>query len=86
MSEVLTIGKYNDISTFIKYDEPREYVIMRYKKALTPEVIDIDYNDYLILYNYLFHNENKNKAINILIAEKFTKVSIQLAINLIKNK
>lgn len=85
----ITIGRYNDITPFFSDNRIiNNYVIIRYSiwSHFKMESIDLEDDEYLILYDYFFNDiEKHNKVINNLMVEKFNKVSIKLSINLIKN-
>jgi len=84
---IIAIGRYNYITPYFGDDrEINNYVIMRYYyNRIKMESIDLEDDDYLTIHTYLF-NDGDSRVINNLIADKFTNISIKLAINLIKNK
>jgi len=89
MEYYINIGRYSDISPFVEDLQNDNYVIIRFRKRMIIDYFDLEKEDYLILKNYFDIAQNdgyQNKVINNLIIEKFDKVSIRLAINLIKNK
>jgi hypothetical protein len=89
MEYTVTIGRYNDLCPFYECRDINPYVIIRYSglKPIKVDYLDLENKDYFILKKYFKIAKNagyQSKVINNLIIDTFTKVSIKLAINLIK--